>query len=169
MLNIHRALAFTSASLAAGQSLVLAPPCSFGVPPHNVPRLTGIYSTPFPDGVPGPYVNARVTRGDGGQEFHELRALLDTGADITLIPQITIDALGLQLVTDDLELHDGMGQVTEDAKMFRADIKIGDLPVHTVGISSTAAAVMFIGRDVLADYLAAFHGPGQSFSMDRPD
>jgi predicted aspartyl protease len=134
-----------------------------------VSRLTGVYSSPFLDGIPGPYISARVTRGDGGEEFRDLRALLDTGADITLIPQITIEALSLQLVTDDLELHDGTGRVIEDAKMYRADIQIGELPIQTVGISPTDAAVIYIGRDMLSDYVAMFHGPGQSFSLDRPD
>ncbi len=129
-------------------------------------RLGARYSTPFPDGIPGPYVKARVTRGDDSTAFRELPALLDTGSDITLIPRGTIDALDLQLVEDDLELHDGTGAVTHNAALYRADVQIVGLPAQTVGITSTDAAVIFLGLDILNDYLAHFDGPRQAFTLD---
>lgn len=111
-------------------------------------------------------MTARITKGDGGADFRDLPALLDTGADITLIPRHAIEALGLQLVTDDLELHDGTGRVSENEKMYRADIKIDGLPLHTVGVASTGAAIIFVGLDILNDYIATFHGPRQAVTLD---
>lgn len=92
-------------------------------------------------------------------------ALLDTGSDITVIPQLTVEALNLQVVSDDLELHDGTGRVSENEKMYRADIQIRGLPLHTIGVAATKAAVIYIGLDVLNDYIARFDGPGQAFTL----
>jgi predicted aspartyl protease len=131
-----------------------------------VSPIRTLYSTPFPDGLPGPYVTVRVTRGDGSGDFRDLQAVLDTGCEITLLPRLTVEALNLQFVTDDLELHDGTGQVTSNAEMYRADIQIRGLPLRTVGISPTKSPVAFIGLDVLNEYVATFDGPQQAVTVD---
>ena len=130
-----------------------------------MPRLTTAYDTPFEKGTPGPYIKARITRGDGSNSV-ELPALLDTGSDITLVPRHTIEGLGLQLVTDDLELHDATGRTISDAGMYHARIEFGGLPVHDLGVAPTDSAIIYIGRDVLDDYIATFDGPRQSATVD---
>jgi uncharacterized protein DUF5678 len=132
---------------------------------HIVAPVSGAYSTPFSDGVPGPHVKVRITSGDGSGIFRELPGRLDTGADITLVPLPAINALGLQVITDDLELHDGTGRVTSDVRMYRADVTIEGLPVQTVGVAATEAAIIYVGIDVLNDYAATFDGPEQRFNL----
>jgi hypothetical protein len=73
--------------------------------------------------------------------------------------------LGLQPVTDDLELHDATGTISPSETMYRADISIAGLPLHTVGVAATKQAIAFIGLDVLNDYVATFDGPEQGFSL----
>jgi predicted aspartyl protease len=126
--------------------------------------LTSRYRSLFESDLPGPYVTARIGRGDGG-EHRELPALLDTGADITLIPKHAIDALSLQMVSDDLELHDATGRVTPNATMYFAVVQFG-LRAHLVGISATEDAIAFIGRDILNEYIATFRGPAQVFTVE---
>ena len=95
-----------------------------------------------------------------------MQGRLDTGADITLVPAHTITALSLQVVTDDLELHDGTGRVSAGEKMYRADIRLGSSPAtHSVGVASTKAPIVYVGLDVLNDYIAEFDGPGQVFRL----
>lgn len=85
---------------------------------------------------------------------------------MTVVPQHAVDALRLQLVTEDLELHTGTGDVTTDARLYRADIQIEGLPVQTVGITTTKGALAYIGLDLLLDYVATFNGPQQNFTLD---
>jgi hypothetical protein len=91
--------------------------------------------------------------------------LLDTGADITMIPKHAIDALSLQIVSDDLELRDATGRVTTSAMMYFAVVQFG-AHTHSVGIGATDDAIAFIGRDILNEYVATFRGPAQVFTVE---
>jgi Aspartyl protease len=104
-------------------------------------------------------------KSDGSDVFRELPALLDTGADITLVPIHTVEALGLQQITDDLELHDATGGVLPDAEMYVVRVQFGGLVTHNIDIATTRAATIFIGRDILDDYVATFRGPAQTFTV----
>jgi hypothetical protein len=126
--------------------------------------LTASYRSLFDNDVPGPYITARIGRGAGG-ERRELLALLDTGAEITLIPRHTIDALGLQIVTDDVDLHDATGRVSHGASMYLAFVDFGLLS-HEISISETESPVAYIGRDILDDYVATFRGPDQTVTVE---
>lgn len=131
----------------------------------ELPPLAERYRAPFENAVPGPYVTARIDRGDGSGDHRDLLALLDTGADITMIPKHAIDALSLQVVSDDLELRDATGRVTPNAMMYFAVVQFG-LRTHLVGISATEDAIAFIGRDILNEYIATFRGPAQEFTVE---
>lgn len=91
---------------------------------------------------------------------------LDTGADMTMVPAKTIAALKLQLVTEDIVLHDATGKVRKNQRMYRADIRIPGMPeTHSVGVGETTKAIVYIGLDVLNDYVSEFHGPRQRFTL----
>jgi len=107
-------------------------------------------------------VTARITNGG---VVRDLPALLDTGADITVIPEHTAAALGLQQISDDLELHDASGGVTPDAPMYVADLEFDGFVARRLGITTTKYPVILIGRDVLNDYVATFNGPRLEFTL----
>jgi hypothetical protein len=129
-----------------------------------VPPLTESYRSLFENDLPGPYVTARIGKGDGG-EHRELLALLDSGSDITLLPKHTVDALDLQVVTDDVDIHDATGHVSHGVSMYMALVRFG-LLTHQVSVSVTESAVAYIGRDILNDYVATFRGPAQAFTVE---
>ena len=85
---------------------------------------------------------------------------------ITLVPQHTIAALNLQLVTDDIDLRDGTGRLIPGQRMYRADIQLGSLGTHTVGVVGTDDVVIFLGRDIIDEYIATFDAPGRAVTLD---
>lgn len=130
-----------------------------------MPTYNGRHSSPLNDAYPAPYVTVRI---EHGGVVRELPALLDTGADITVVPALAVEALGLQQISDDLELHDATGGVTFDAPMYVADIQFDGFVVRRLAITITKHAAILIGRDVLNEYIATFDGPRGQFTLQEP-
>src|SRR5712692_9335346 len=106
-----------------------------------MPRLEAAYTSPLDDAYPGPYVTVRIAH---GEVVRELQAVLDSGSDITVIPELTAAALKLQLVSDDLELHDASGGVTDNAPMYVADLQFGEFVILRLAVTTTNYPVILI-------------------------
>lgn len=96
-----------------------------------------------------------------------MRALVDTGADQTFVPQRTIAALGLQLITDDLEIHDGTGKTTP-GELYRAHLEFEGVTFTNLAVAATDYPVVIVGRDIINGFVATFDGPAGEFELVRP-
>jgi predicted aspartyl protease len=123
------------------------------------------YQEVLNDFVPGPYVDVRITNGD---VVRDIKGILDTGSDVTVLPAPTVEALKLQEITDDVDLYDGSGGVTQGASMYTADIEFEGYRFEGITVATTNYAVALIGRDILNDFVATFDGPELQFNLVRP-
>src|SRR5262245_12407379 len=98
-----------------------------------MPSRTWPYSEKLNEVYPAPYVTVRIRN---GPEVRVLPALLDTGSDITVVPELTVAALGLQQISDNLTLHDGSGGVTEDVPTYVADLEFDGFEVRRLEITT---------------------------------
>ena len=110
-------------------------------------------------------MTVRITSDGVVQEWP---GILDTGSDITIIPPHLVEALQLQIVSDDMDLYDASGNKTENAATYVADVFFEGLNFPDLLISCTPYPVVLIGRDALNDLLAVFDGPRRQFTVIRP-
>lgn len=122
------------------------------------------YSSLLNDHVPGPY--ARVTLRNEG-EFRDMKALVETGADQTFVPNLTVEALNLQLISDDLEIHDASGG-KRAGSLYLAHVELEGFTFPDLPVAGSDLDVVIIGRDILNDFVATFDGPSLRFGLEKP-
>lgn len=122
------------------------------------------YRDPFGDGLPGPYLTLRL---EWQGRTRDILAVLDTGADMTQIPGITAQGMELEQVSTTRRTTSG-GE-TDERPVYAVDVTFEGFTFPDTWVLSDDYPIALIGRDLLAEFIACFDGPAQSFDLRRPN
>lgn len=118
---------------------------------------------PLPHGDPGPVMDATF-RSNGNRRT--IPAFVDTGADVTQVPEDLAQQLDLQPIGETTLI--GPSDDETPATVYVANLDLGPLTFEFIEVVGGPTDDVLIGRNVLAQVVATFHGPGQHFDLVRP-
>ena len=115
---------------------------------------------------PAPLARVTLRNQDNGSMVSDVPMLLDTGADVTLIPQSSVNQLGLN--TDPNENYELMGfdGNTSVAQVVRVDL-ILLRRVFRGRFLITVQGCGILGRDILNHLTLVFDGPRLNWSEEN--
>lgn len=114
---------------------------------------------------PAAVVPVRIRRA-GGTDALTLDGKLDTGADICGLPEWVISTLDLPPLR--MVRATGFSGIREQTPIYRMDLEIGNRLLPDIDALATRRPYAIIGRNVLANAIARFDGPGESLDLRWP-
>ena len=75
--------------------------------------------------------------------------------------------MNLQLISEDLEIHDATGGKTPGA-LYLAHLEFEGHVFQHLPVATVDYAVVIIGRDILNDFVTSFDGPSLRFEVVKP-
>ncbi len=113
---------------------------------------------------PAPFVLLSLRNPADGRELRGVPAQIDSAADLTVMPDQTVQALGLS--ETGRTLIAGLGGTTFSARAYVVHLGVHDFPTQPVKVVSSADEPwVLLGRDVLNSRRFVLDGPGLALEV----